>query len=84
MDWPPTDTHTRALMHLEEDLRAACLLRCMADHQRAAADLARAYADARIDTLTRHIADVEGHRPREPARISSALSRPGASAAGSA
>lgn len=84
MDWPPTDTHTRALTHLEEDLRAACLLRCMADHQRAAADLARAYADARIDTLTRHIAEVEAHRPREPARISGVQSRPGATLAGSA
>jgi hypothetical protein len=68
-DWPPTDTHTRALTHLEEDLRAACLLRCMADRQRAAADLAAAYADARITELTRHIAEVESHRPREPSRL---------------
>lgn len=77
IDWPPTDTHTRALAHLEEDLRAACLLRCMADHQRAAADFAKAYADARVATLTRRIAEVEAHRPRAPARITGTLSRPG-------
>ncbi|HEX2562177.1 hypothetical protein [Phenylobacterium sp.] len=75
MDWPPTDTHTRALVHLEEDLRAACLVRCMADHQRAAAGLAKAYADARIETLTRHIAEVEAHRPKEPVRITAAPER---------
>jgi hypothetical protein len=68
-DWPPTDTHTRALAHLEEDLRAACLLRCVADRQRAAADIAAAYADARIAELTRHIAEAESHRTRAPDRL---------------
>lgn len=68
-EWPPTDTHTRALTHLEEDLRAACLLRCVADRQRAAADLAAAYADARIAELTRHIAEVEGHQTPAPSRL---------------
>ena len=68
-DWPTHDTHNRAMTHLEEDLRAACLLRCLADRQRAAADVAAAYADARIAELTKHIAEAESHRSRPPSRL---------------
>ncbi|MET0293534.1 MAG: hypothetical protein ABW042_00835 [Phenylobacterium sp.] len=74
-DWPPTDTHSRALAHLEENLRAACLLRCAADQQRMVAEIAAAYADARIAELTRHIAKAESHRQGLPPRLAVPLPR---------
>lgn len=68
MDWPPTDTHARALAHLEEALRAACLTRCLAD-QAVGAVMAKPGADARIEALTRHIAEAESHQAARPVRL---------------